>query len=253
MVWHRETNVKNYRLTLCYDGTKYSGWQRLGNTENTIQQKVETMLSRLLGQQVEVAASGRTDAGVHAARQICSFRAETELPCEELLQEIRRYLPQDIGALELTEAEPRFHARLNCTGKTYLYRIWTSEQPNVFERNYLFPYTKPLEPEKMKTAAALLCGEHDFAAFTNAKHVKKSTVRRIDAIEFEQTERELKLYFTGNGFLYNMVRILTGTLLEIGAGEREADEIPEILASCQREKAGFLAPAKGLILLDVQY
>ena len=134
--------MKNYRLTLCYDGTKYCGWQRLGNTENTIQQKIETVLSRLLEQKVEVAASGRTDAGVHAARQICSFRAETELPCEELLQEIRRYLPQDIGALELTEAEPRFHARLNCTGKTYLYRIWISEQPNVSLKGIISIHTR---------------------------------------------------------------------------------------------------------------
>ena len=245
--------MKNYRLTLCYDGTKYSGWQRLGNTENTIQQKIETVLFRLLEQEVEVSASGRTDAGVHAAKQVCSFRAETELQCEELLRVLRRYLPQDIGALELTEAAPRFHARLNCTGKTYLYRIWTSETPNVFERNYLYTYTKPLNPERMKAAAGMLCGEHDFAAFTNVKHMKKSTVRRIDAIDIEQTGDELRLCFTGNGFLYNMVRILTGTLLEIGTGEREPEEIPEILASHRREQAGFLVPAKGLILWDVQY
>ena len=245
--------MKNFRLTLCYDGTKYSGWQRLGNTENTIQQKIETVLSRLLEQEVEVAASGRTDAGVHAARQVCSFRAETERECEELLKELRRYLPQDIGALELTEAEPRFHARLNCRGKTYLYRIWTSEKPNVFERNYLYTYTKPLDIGKMKTAADMLLGEHDFAAFTNAKHMKKSTVRKVDAVNFEQIGEELRLYFTGNGFLYNMVRILTGTLLEIGTGERAPEEIPEILASRRRDRAGFLVPAKGLILWDVQY
>ena len=245
--------MKTYRLTLCYDGTKYSGWQRLGDMENTIQQKMETVLSRLLKQEIEVAASGRTDAGVHAAKQVCSFRAETELQCEELLKELRCYLPQDIGALELTEAAPRFHARLNCTGKTYLYRIWTSEKPNVFERNYLYAYTKPLDIEKMKKAAAMLCGEHDFAAFTNAKHMKKTTIRRLDAIEFKQTAEELRLFFTGNGFLYNMVRILTGTLLEIGAGERNPEEIPEILASHRRDRAGFLVPAKGLILWDVQY
>ena len=107
--------MNNYRLTLSYDGTKYNGWQRLSNTENTIQHKVETTLSRLLEQKIEVSSSGRTDAGVHARRQICSFRAETMLTCEELLGELRRYLPQDIGALDLTPASPRFHARLNCT------------------------------------------------------------------------------------------------------------------------------------------
>ena len=245
--------MNNYKLMLSYDGTKYSGWQRLGSTDNTIQNKIEILLSRLLNQKVEVSASGRTDAGVHARMQVCSFHAVTELSCEELLREIRHYLPQDIGALELTPAEPRFHARLNCRGKTYLYRIWASEIPNVFERNYLYTYTKPLDIEKMKKAAAILCGEHDFAAFTNAKHIKKSTVRRIDSIEIKKAGEEIRLYFTGNGFLYNMVRILTGTLLEIGNGERSLDDIPAILASGSREQAGFLAPAKGLILWDVQY
>ena len=245
--------MNNYKLTLSYDGTRYNGWQRLCSTDNTIQCKIETLLSRLLNQKVEVAASGRTDAGVHAREQICSFRAETEKSCEELLREIRQYLPQDIGAMALVLAEPRFHARLNCTGKTYLYRIRTSEVPDVFERNYYYAYQKPLDLAKMREAAEKLCGEHDFAAFTNAGRTKKSTVRRIDAIRIEEAGEELRLFFTGNGFLYNMVRILTGTLLEVGAGERAAEEIPEIFASGRRERAGFLAPAKGLILWKVQY
>lgn len=245
--------MNNYRLILSYDGTKYNGWQRLSNTENTIQHKVETTLSRLLEQKTEVSSSGRTDAGVHARRQICSFRAETILTCEELLGELRRYLPQDIGALDLTPASPRFHARLNCTEKTYLYRIWNSETPNVFERNYLYVYSVPLDIEAMKAAAALLCGEHDFSAFTSAKQMKKSAVRRIDSIIIKRKEEEVQLFFTGNGFLYHMVRILVGTLLEVGTGKRKPEEIPGILASCEREQAGFLAPAKGLTLWDVQY
>lgn len=243
----------NYRLTLSYDGTKYNGWQRLGNTDNTIQNKVETVLSRLLDQKIEVSSSGRTDAGVHARKQVCSFRAETMLTCEELLGEIRRYLPQDIGALDLAPASPRFHARLNSTGKTYLYRIWTSETPNVFERNYLYVYTIPLDVEAMKTAAAFLCGEYDFSSFTSAKQMKKSAVRRIDSIVIQQKGEELQLYFSGNGFLYHMVRILTGTLLEVGTGKRVPADLPGILASRDREQAGFLVPAKGLILWDVQY
>ncbi|MBO6092628.1 MAG: tRNA pseudouridine(38-40) synthase TruA [Oscillospiraceae bacterium] len=245
--------MNNYRLTLSYDGTKYNGWQRLGSTENTIQCKVETTLSRLLGQTIEVSASGRTDAGVHARRQVCSFRAETMMSCEELLKELRRYLPQDVGALDLSPAPPRFHARLNCTEKTYLYRIWNSETPNVFERNYLYIYSVPLDMEAMKAAATLLCGEHDFSAFTSAKQMKKSPVRRIDSIEIKRKGEEIQLFFTGNGFLYHMVRILTGTLLEVGAGKRKPAELPDILASREREQAGFLAPAKGLILWDVQY
>ena len=245
--------MNNYRLTLSYDGTKYNGWQRLGSTENTIQNKVETVLSRLLDQKIEVSSSGRTDAGVHARKQVCSFRADTMLTCEELLGEIRRYLPQDIGALDLVPASQRFHARLNCTGKTYLYRIWTSDTPNVFERNYLYVYTIPLDIEAMKAAAAFLCGEHDFSAFTSAKQMKKTAFRRIDTIMIQQKEEELQLFFTGNGFLYHMVRILTGTLLEVGTGKREPADLPGILASHNREQAGFLVPAKGLILWDVQY
>ena len=242
----------NYMLVLSYDGTRYRGWQRLGSTDNTIQQKVETALSRLLSQEVEVCASGRTDAGVHARRQLCTFRAETALSCGELLCSLRQVLPQDIGALSLAAAPPRFHARYSCTGKTYVYRIRTSETPNVFERDYLFPYPQPLDLASMRAAAALLCGEHDFSAFTNAK-MKKSAVRRIDSIGFEESGDELRITFRGSGFLYNMVRILVGTLLEVGTGQRAAEEIPSVIASRKRENAGFLAPAKGLILWDEEF
>ena len=245
--------MKNYKLTLSYDGTKYNGWQRLASTDNTIQQKVETVLSRLLDQPVEVSASGRTDAGVHARAQVCSFRAEAELGCEELLAALRQYLPKDIGALSLEEASPRFHARLNCRAKTYLYRVWTSEQPNVFERNYVYPLPVVLDISAMRKAAGYLQGEHDFSAFTNAKKMKKSPVRRIDEILLDEKEEELQIYYTGNGFLYNMARILTGTLLEIGEGVRSPEEIPGILSAGKRENAGFLAPAGGLILWEVRY
>ena len=240
---------QNYKLVLSYDGTRYRGWQRLGNTDNTIQRKVETALSRLLEQEVEICASGRTDAGVHARRQLCTFQAETALPCGNILRSLRQVLPQDIGAVALTEAPPRFHARYSCISKTYVYRIWTSETPNVFERDYLFPYSQPLDLSAMRAAATHLCGEHDFSAFTNAK-MKKSAIRRIDSIGFEQIGGELRMTFQGSGFLYNMVRILVGTLLEVGIGQRAAEEIPAIIASHKRENAGFLAPAKGLILWD---
>lgn len=245
--------MKTYKLTLCYDGTRYSGWQKQGNTENTIQYKLETLLSRLLEQEIEVAGSGRTDAGVHARNQVCSFKAETEMSCRELLTEIRKYLPEDMGAVSLSEAEPRFHARLNCRGKTYVYRVHNSEEPNVFQRRYVYTYTKELNLDAMKTAAELLCGEHDFTAFTSAKHMKKSAVRRIDSIDISRENGEIRLALTGNGFLYNMVRIIVGTLLEVGAGERSIFSVEEALKSLDRSKAGFTAPANGLTLWDVYY
>ena len=244
---------RNFRLTLCYDGTRYRGWQKQGNTDNTIQARLETLLSRLLGQAVELAGCGRTDAGVHARRQVCSFRAETDLSCEKLLAEIRQYLPEDIGALSLEEAEPRFHARLSCREKTYVYRIWNSESPDVFHRRYRTAWPGKLDEAAMRRAAALLIGEHDFSAFCTARGKKKSAVRTVKSIELQRDGEELRLIFTGDGFLYNMVRILTGTLLEVGSGQRSAESVAETLASLDRAQAGFTAPPQGLFLWEVRY
>ena len=148
--------MPNYKLSLCYDGSRYKGWQRQGNTDNTIQAKMENLLSRLLSQPVEIHASGRTDAGVHARNQVCSFRAETDTSVEVMLTELRKYAPDDIGVLSLEEAAPRFHARLNCVRKSYLYRIWNSEEPQVFERRYMYCYPKALDINAMEKAAQLL-------------------------------------------------------------------------------------------------
>lgn len=245
--------MRNFKLTLCYDGSRYDGWQRQGNTENTIQQKLETLLSRLLGQDIELAASGRTDAGVHARKQVCSFRAETGRPCTELLSDIRKYLPEDIGALALKDAPSRFHARLNCKGKTYVYRVWTSSEPNVFERKYVYKFSAAADIDAMKTAAEILIGEHDFSAFTSTKRMKKSAVRRIDKIDISKENGEIRFSLTGSGFLYNMVRIIIGTLLEVGTGARSISSVAAALDSRDRKDAGFTAPANGLILWDVYY
>ncbi len=245
--------TRNFMLTLCYDGSRYRGWQRQGNTDNTIQARTETLLSRLLGQEIEIAASGRTDAGVHARRQVCSFRADTDYDVSFMLTELRKHLPEDIGALTLAEAAPRFHARLNCREKTYVYRVWNSEEPNVFERRYLYVFPASLDPDTMRAAANVLLGEHDFSAFCFNKHMKKSAVRTLKSVEIERRGAEVRLSFTGNGFLYNMVRILTGTLLEVGSGQRSIESVSTALESLDREQAGFTAPAQGLILWDVGY
>lgn len=245
--------MRSFILTLCYDGTRYKGWQRQGNTENTIQFKLEALLSRLLEQDIELAASGRTDAGVHAKKQVCSFRAETDIDCNELLSQIRQHLPADIGAISLDEAEPRFHARLSCKGKTYVYRVWNSDAPNVFERRYMYLFPFPLDLDAMRSAASYLCGEHDLSAFTSAKNMKKSAVRRIDEIVISEENGEVRFRLTGNGFLYNTVRIIVGTLLEVGTGKMTPADVKTALLSCDRKNAGFTAPAEGLILWDMFY
>ena len=244
---------RTFRLTLCYEGTRYRGWQRQGNTDNTIQARLEPLLTRLLEQPVELAASGRTDAGVHARRQVCSFRADTDWDVDFMLTQLRKFLPEDIGAVSLAEAAPRFHARLNCREKTYLYRVWNSEAPNVFERRLMYAFPAPLDLEAMRRAAEALLGEHDFSAFCANRHMKKSAVRSIHSIEIRREGEEVRLSFTGNGFLYNMVRILTGTLLEVGTGQRSEESVRAALESLEREQAGFTAPAQGLTLWDVRY
>ena len=245
--------MQNYKLTLCYDGGRYSGWQKQGNTPGTIQEKLESHLSKLLKQEVEIAGSGRTDAGVHARMQVCSFRADTGLRPDELLSLLRRYLPEDIGALSLETAPPRFHARLNCKEKTYMYRVWNSEAPNIFERHYLYLFPEPLDLDRMRQAAEYLTGRHDFTSFCSNKRMKKSPVRNLKRISIEKNGDELRLCLTGDGFLYNMVRIIVGTLLLTGTGQISPEEIPAILAARDRSKAGPTAPAQGLMLWEVCY
>ena len=244
--------MRNLRLDICYDGTRYRGWQRLPGREDTIQGKIETALSRILGEPIEISGSGRTDAGVHAKGQVASFHCESPMPCGEILSNLRRYLPEDIGIDSCREASPRFHARLNAREKTYCYRIWNSEAPCVFERRFVAVMPEALDVEAMAQAAELLLGEHDFSAFCGNSRMKKSTVREIYAIDINRQGREIRIRYTGNGFLYNMVRILTGTLIEVGRGERSAQSIPELFGG-KREQAGFLAPAQGLCLEEVVY
>ena len=244
--------MRNLRLDICYDGTRYRGWQRLQGVENTIQGKLEQTLSRILGEEVEISGSGRTDAGAHAAMQVANFHCENAMSCQEILIALRRYLPEDIGIYSCREVSGRFHARLNCKTKTYRYRIWNSDAPCVFEKRFVYPLPQSLDLQAMELAAVHLLGEHDFSAFCANKKMKKSTVRRIDALEIRRDGKELIFTVTGNGFLYNMVRILVGTLIEVGLGQRHPDSIPELFGG-KRESAGHLVPAQGLCLTEVTY
>ena len=244
--------MRNLRLDICYDGTRYKGWQRLAGEDNTIQGKLEQTLSRILGETVEVSGSGRTDAGAHALGQVANFHCHSVMSCGEILSQLRRYLPEDIGIYSCQEVPDRFHARLNAKSKTYRYRVWNSDSPCVFNRKYVYIRPEELDVDAMRRAAAHFLGEHDFSAFCANRNFKKSTMRRIDSFTIERTGEEIHFTVTGNGFLYNMVRIMVGTLLEVGMRERNSDSIP-LLFGEKREKAGVLVPAQGLCLMGVEY
>ena len=245
--------MRNIRLLLQYEGTRYQGWQRQTSSENTIQGRLETLLTKMCGEPIELQGSGRTDAGVHARGQVANFHTNCSMPVEEMLSYMNRYLPEDIAVIRIAEAAPRFHSRLNAVGKCYCYKVWNSSVPDVFMRRYALQFPEKLDMEAMKEAASLLCGEHDFKAFTSAKKGKKSTVRTIEDISIEKEGDMITFTFRGNGFLHHMVRILVGTLLETGLGKRRADSIPGLFASKERAEAGPLVPAKGLTLLAVYY
>lgn len=243
----------NYKLTIQYDGSRYDGWQKQGNTDNTIQGKLESVLSRLAGVPVGVHGAGRTDAGVHAEGQVASAKLPGDRPAAEVMAYLNQYLPEDIAVTAAEKVDDRFHARLSAVGKVYRYAIRLGGTPDVFRRKYQYRVEDALDTAAMKQAAALLTGTHDYRAFCSNKRYKKSTVRTVSAIDIELNGSDMTITFQGNGFLYNMVRILTGTLLEVGLGQRKADEMPAILNSLDRSQAGKTAPAQGLTLVRVEY
>lgn len=275
--------MANYRLEIQYDGTRYNGWQKQPDTNNTIQGKIEDVFSRMAPDQpypIQLISAGRTDAGVHARCQVANIHLETPLSCEDIRTYLNRYLPEDIGIVSVSPAGERFHARLNASGKTYCYRVALDPALHILERRYMTPISEiisrleanarkdlpfpPTEPaflrlstgdfdlSSMQAAADLLVGTHDFGGFTS-RRMKKSTVRTIKQISIEELPGELRLSFTGDGFLYNMVRILTGTLWEAAFHLRDAASVDRILHQADRTFAGFTAPARGLILTEVYY
>ncbi len=245
--------MPNYKLTIQYEGTRYKGWQEQKTTDATIQGRIQRVLERMSGEEIDLQGSGRTDAGVHAKAQIAHFHMKALGDTEQIKDYLNTYLPEDIAVKKVELVDERFHSRLNAKSKTYEYRIYKGAKPDVFERRYVVPIEETLDVEEMKRAAAYLEGTHDFNAFCGNRRMKKSTVRTIFQIEIRETEEEIRLRFTGSGFLQNMVRILTGTLVEVGRGERNAEDMKEILESRDRQKAGRLMPAKGLTLIEVVY
>lgn len=245
--------MRNIRIVMEYDGSRYDGWQKQGNTDRTIQGRMEAVLERMTGHPVEVHGAGRTDARVHAEGQTANFRIPEHFSAEEAMTYLNTYLPEDIRVLDAEETDEKFHSRLNAAGKLYRYRVWTGEKRPVFQRRYLYGLGKSLDVQAMKQAAELLVGTRDFRSFCANRRMKKSTVRTLFSIDFRQQGEELAMEFYGDGFLYHMVRILAGTLIEVGEGKRPPESVTDILEAKNRQAAGFTAPAEGLCLVRVDY
>ena len=243
----------NVKLTIQYDGTRYDGWQRQGNTDNTLQGRLEGVLSRMVGKPVEIQGAGRTDAGVHARGQVASVHLPEGYTPQEIQNCLNRYLPEDVAVVDVVEVGERFHARLSATGKEYRYHIRMGSVPDVFARKYQYRVEEPLDLDAMERAAGYLTGKHDFRSFCGNRRFKKSTVREVFHIGVEVCGSDLTLVYRGDGFLYNMVRILTGTLLEVGLGQRTPESMVDILEARERTAAGKTAPAQGLVLQEVYY
>jgi tRNA pseudouridine38-40 synthase len=245
--------MNNYKLTIQYDGGRYKGWQRLGNGEDTIQAKIENVLSEMVGRKIEIIGCSRTDAGVHAFAQIANFKISENMTDSEIKSYLNRYLPQDISIMDVMSVPERFHARYNAKDKTYVYKIWNEEYTNPFMRKYSMYVEKKLDIASMKKACQYFIGEHDFTAYSNAKSKKKSMVREIYSLDIEENAGFIQIRIRGNGFLYNMVRKIVGTLIEVGLGEKDAEAIPRIINSKERIQTGGMADAGGLHLERIDF
>ena len=243
----------NYKFTIAYDGTRYFGWEHQPNTEMTIQGKLENVLSRMTGADVEVIGCGRTDAGVHARNMVANAHMETDLDETGIRDYLNNYLPGDICVKDVRICSDRFHSRYNALGKTYRYTCYTGELKPVFDRKYVWVLEDAPDIAAMKEAAAFLVGTHDYASFCGNPRMKKSTVRRVDQIDIRKNGAYLTFTYHGSGFLQYMVRILTGTLVEVGQGKRLPSGIPDLIEAKDRRLAGVTAPACGLCMMGVDY
>jgi len=245
--------MRNLRITVEFDGSRYKGWQKQKEGIPTIQDKIEKVLSKMTGEDIQVIGCGRTDGGVHAENYAANFHTESKLSVEAMLEYLYEYLPEDIVVKDMKDTSERFHARYKVKSKTYVYRINNNRFRNVFNRRYVYHSDVKLDIEKMREAAKLLIGTHDFQSFTSMKSDSKSTVRTLNSIEITEEDGLIEVEVNGNSFLLNMVRIIVGTLMEVGKGELEPSSVAKILEEKKRSEAGPIAQAKGLCLKNVQY
>ncbi len=244
--------MKNIKLIVEFEGTKYSGWQKQTNGIS-VQQKLYEALLRLTGEECEVIGCSRTDAGVHAKRYVCNFKTESTIPGDKFKYAINNILPQDIVVVDSEEVSDSFHARFDARKKRYEYTICNREMPPAIGRQYAYHFSEKLNLDKMRRSAAYLIGKHDFSSFKNSGSSIKTSVRTIYEINISSCDDLIRISIMGDGFLYNMVRIISGTLIEAGIGKIEPEEIEYIIESKDRSSAGKTAPPQGLCLEEVYY
>lgn len=244
--------MRNYKMVISYDGTKYKGWQRLANDDMTIQSQLEHAISQVLGYEITIDGSGRTDSGVHARGQVANVKVSRRLDEAVVKNEINERLPEDMVLRSFELVKNSFHSRYSAKGKRYIYTIDNGEKPHVFSRKYTYHFPGDLDLLKMQQAKDLLVGLHDFTAFCDKKD-EKSGVRTIYDIKIVKKDNIIEINYYGSGFLNHMVRILTGTLIEVGNGQKEVEDVLRALESGMREDAGYTAPSRGLALEKVYY
>lgn len=245
--------MRNLKVSIEYDGTRYKGWQKQKGDVPTIQAKIENVLSKMTGEDIQVVGCGRTDSGVHSENYIANFHTNCTLTVDDMLNYLYEFLPEDIVVKSMKDTTERFHARYNAKSKTYVYRINNNRFRNVFNRKYAYHTDEELNLNEMRNAAEVLIGTHDFKSFTSLKSSTKSTIRTINHIHITEDNGMIEIEVNGNSFLLNMVRIITGTLLEVGKGNLKRDDIERILKEMKRSEAGPIAQAKGLCLKSIQY
>ena len=244
--------MKNFVLNLRYDGTLYHGWQIQKNGV-TVCEKVTEAVEKITGETVDITGCSRTDAGVHALSYICNFKSETRVPADKLRFAVNTKLPEDIRVLESYTAGDDFHSRFSAKSKTYIYKSYHSESHDPFLRNYAYLFGYDTDLDKMKRAAEHFIGTHDFSAFRTIGSSQKTTVRTVNSLEVRQNDGITEFEINANSYLYNMVRIISGTLLYVGCGRIDADEVPDIIRSGDRRRAGITAEPCGLYLKKIYY
>lgn len=245
--------MRNIKMIIQYDGARYKGWQKQTASINTVQGRLESILSDMTREEIQLIGCGRTDTGVHALNYTANFHTNSVVNVEDMLKYLNDKLPDDIAIKSIKNASERFHSRYNILSKTYMYRINNSEIKNVFDRKYIHNINENLDLNIMKNCAEIIVGTHDFQSFTTLKSKTKSTVRTINYINIEKKEGIIEIEVNGNGFLWNMVRIILGTLIEAGKGKLNESDMVNILNAKKRADAGPMAPAKALFLKDVEY